>query len=151
MNMSNAQNMIVRHLLSVCFLILCVPIAAYAQAGRGGINGLITDPSGAAVPAVKVTALNHATGIAQSTVTTAAGLYSFVSLAPGSYQVTASTTGFESVARDHVAVSVDQVSEINIALRVGSANEVITVTGSTDLVDTNNSTVGQLLSADVID
>jgi len=149
--MSNAQNMIVRHLLSVCFLILCVPIAAYAQAGRGGINGLITDPSGAAVPAVKVTALNHATGIAQSTVTTAAGLYSFVSLAPGSYQVTASTTGFESVARDHVAVSVDQVSEINIALRVGSANEVITVTGSTDLVDTNNSTVGQLLSADVID
>src|SRR5580658_4022491 len=151
MNMSNAQNTIMRHLLSVCFLIFCVPVAAFAQGGRGGINGLITDPSGAAVPAAKVTALNHATGVAQSTVTTAAGLYSFVSLAPGNYQITASANGFERVARDQVAVSVDQVSEINIALRVGSANEVVTVTGSTDLVDTNNSTVGQLISADVID
>ncbi len=148
--MSNAQKTIVQHLLSVCFLILCVSVVASAQ-GRGGVNGLITDPSGAAVSAAKVTALNHSTGLAQSTVTTAAGLYSFVSLAPGSYEITASAKGFESVARDLVAVSVDQVSEINIALRVGSANEVITVTGSTDLVDTNNSTVGQLLSADVID
>ena len=69
------------------FLFIGVPFltsgtVAWAQAGRGGISGLVSDPSGAVVPGAKVTALNKATGIAQSTVTTAAGLYSFVSLNP---------------------------------------------------------------------
>jgi hypothetical protein len=132
------------------FLLLAATLAS-AQAGRGGINGLVTDPSGAAVTKAKVTALNHATGISESTVSTAAGLYSFVSLNPGNYAVTASAPNFETVARDNVTVSVDQVSTVNIALRVGSVNEVVTVTETSDLVDTDNSTVGQLIPAEVID
>ena len=136
-----------------CFLMLvfCTAITAFAQAGRGGINGLVTDPSGAVVPAAKVTALNHATGVAQSTVTTAAGLYSFVSLNPGDYQVTASLSGFESVAQDKVTVTVDQVITVNIALRVGSVTDTVTVSEAVDLVETGNSTVGQLISAETID
>ena len=55
--------------------------------------------------------------------------------------------GFESVAQDNVSVTVDQVTTVNIALRVGSVNEVVTVTESTSLVETSNSTVGQLISA----
>ena len=62
--------------------------AAFAQAGRGSISGLITDPTGAIVPGAKVVAQSHATGLKLSTVSTGAGLYSFVSLAPGSYEVT---------------------------------------------------------------
>lgn len=124
---------------------------ATAQAGRGGISGLVSDPSGAAIPAAKVTLLDEATAIEQSTVTTAAGLYSFVSLAPGTYQVTASAQGFESVAHNKVPVNVDQVSTVNIALRVGKVNEVVTVSGTSDLVDMSNSTVGQLLDAATID
>jgi len=50
-------------------------IAAFSQAGRGGLNGLISDPAGAIVLGARVTALNRATGVAQSTVTTTAGLY----------------------------------------------------------------------------
>jgi hypothetical protein len=124
---------------------------ANAQAGRGGINGLVADPTGAIIPGAKVTALNHATGVEESTISTAAGLYSFVSLSPGAYEVTASMKGFESVAQDKVTVSVDQVTTVNITLRVGSVSEVVTVTGSVDLAETNNSTVGQLISAEVID
>jgi hypothetical protein len=137
--------------LLVCVLALGTANIARTQAGRGGINGLVTDPSGAIVPGAKVTALNHATGIGQSTVTTAAGLYSFVSLTPGTYQVTATMKGFETVAQDKVTVNVDQVTTVNIALRLGSVSEVITVSGAVDLAETNNSTVGQLISAEVID
>jgi len=137
--------------LFVCILFLSAGAAAFAQAGRGGISGLITDPSGAIIPGAKVTALNHATGIKLSTVSTAAGLYSFVSLTPGAYEVTASLTGFESVAQDNVKVSVDQVSTVNIALRVGSVSEVVTVTESTSLVESSNSTVGQLISSETIE
>ena len=152
--MMTFKNVRTRRVSSFSFawiLILSATVAALGQGGRGGINGLVTDPSGAVIPAAKVTALNHATGVEQSTVTTAAGLYSFVSLAPGTYEITATSKGFVGVAQDKVQVSVDQVSEVNLALRVGSATEVVTVTGSTDLMETSNSTVGQLISADVID
>lgn len=125
--------------------------ALLAQAGGGGIHGLITDPTGAIVPGAKVTALNKATGTSQSTLSTGAGLYSFVSVAPGSYKVTASLNGFESVARDKVLVSVDQVSTVDIALRVGSVTDTVTVSEAVDLVESGNSTVGQLISAETID
>ncbi len=139
------------NLLVVWILAFCAATAAMAQAGRGSINGLVTDSSGALVRGAKVTATNHATELSVSTVTTAAGLYSFVSLNPGSYIVAASQAGFESVAQDNVTVSVDQVTAVNIALRVGSVNEVVTVSQSSSLVDANNSTVGQLISSEVID
>src|ERR1700677_1963859 len=94
------------------WLLLSAGTALWAQAGRGSISGLVSDPSGAVVSGAKVTALNLATKTSQSTVTTGAGLYSFVSLNPGSYKVTASGKGFESVAEDNVPVTVDQVSTI---------------------------------------
>jgi len=137
--------------ISIGIFIFLLSAQGWTQAGRGGINGLITDPSGAVVPGATVTALNHATGIAQSTVTTPSGLYSFVSLNPGDYEVTATHKGFESVARDKVTVSIDQVSAVNIALRVGNVTDTVTVSESVDLVDTSNSTVGQLISAETID
>jgi hypothetical protein len=137
----------------LCFsvLLLFAGTVTWAQAGRGSISGTITDPTGALVPGAKVSALNHATGITQSTVSTAAGLYFFVSLNPGSYEITASRTGFESVAQDNVIVSVDQVSVVNIALQVGAVADTVTVSQTVDIVDTSNSTVGQLIGAETID
>ena len=148
---TKATTSFLRIFLCLWMLLLAAGTAAWAQAGRGGINGTITDPTGALVPGAKVTALNHATGIAQSTVATGAGLYSFVSLNPGSYEVTASRTGFESVAQDNVTVNVDQVSVVNIALRVGTVTDTVTVSQTVDIVDTSNSTVGQLIGAETID
>ncbi len=151
MNSRNAIVKTARNLLSVCIVLLCVGSVALAQAGRGSINGLVTDPSGAIVNGAKVTALNHATGVELHSVTSAAGLYSFVSLTPGLYLVTASQKGFESVAQDNVLVTVDQVSTVNIALQVGSVTETVTVSSTSELVDTSNSTVGQLIDSAVID
>ncbi|MGA7245446.1 MAG: carboxypeptidase regulatory-like domain-containing protein [Terracidiphilus sp.] len=137
------------------FFLVCVLIgfasAAFAQAGRGSISGLVTDPSGAIIPDAKVSAQSQATGLKLSTVSTASGLYSFVSLAPGTYQITASAKGFESLVEKNIAVSVDQVSTVNLALKIGSVSEVVTVNGATALIEASNSTVGQLLTADTID
>ncbi|MGA3011198.1 MAG: TonB-dependent receptor [Terracidiphilus sp.] len=137
--------------LFACILFLCAATAALAQAGRGSIGGLVTDPTGAIVPGANITATNHATGVALHTVTTTAGLYGFVALNPGAYKVTASMKGFESVAQDNVNVTVDQVSTVNITLRVGNVSTVVTVTESANLMETSNSTVGQLISAETID
>jgi hypothetical protein len=150
MNSRNAIVKTARNFLSVCILFLCAGSVAFAQAGRGSISGLVSDPSGAVVNGAKVTALNHATGVELHTVTSDAGLYNFVSLNPGLYVVTASQKGFEGVAQDNVLVTVDQVTTANIALRVGSVTETVTVTETSALVDTSNSTVGQLIDSTAI-
>lgn len=141
----------VRNFLSICVLLFCAGSTAFAQGGRGSISGLVSDPSGAVVSGAQVTALDHATGVAQHTVTSAAGLYTFVSLTPGLYVVTATQSGFESVAQDNVSVTVDQMTTVNIALRVGRFSETVTVTERPPLVDTSNSTVGQLIDSSTMD
>jgi hypothetical protein len=147
----NAMIKTARSLLSICVLLLCASSLALAQAGRGSISGVVTDPSGATVKGAQVTALNQATGVTQHTIASEAGLYSFVSMPPGTYVVTASQKGFETVAQEKVQVTVDQSTTVNIALRVGSVTEVITVSTAPPLVDTSNSTVGQLIDAAAID
>jgi hypothetical protein len=139
-----------RTLFLLATLVALTAIAS-AQAGRGSISGLVSDTSGAIVPAAKVTAMNQATGVKVATLSSAAGLYSFVSLSPGSYDVVVTAQGFETTVHKNIPVTVDQVSTINVALRVGSVSEVVSVNAESSLVETSNSTVGQLISSDVID
>ena len=136
---------------ALVFLLVCSSTLGSAQAGRGGLNGLVTDPSGAAVPGAKVTLLNTATGLTEQSTSTSGGNYTFVSLNPGTYQVTANAQGFETVVQKNVNVSVDQVTVANIKLRVGAVTEVVTITETADLIEASNSTVGQLISAEAID
>ena len=135
-----------------CALIfILLASSAFGQAGRGSISGLVTDPTAAVVPGAQVILLNSANGVTLHTVTSAGGVYTFVSLNPGVYKVTASLSGFESVAHENVNVTVDYVSTVNVALRVGSVTDTVTVSQGVDLVETSNSTVGQLISAETID
>lgn len=150
MTSKNAGKLAIRFLF-IFTLVLCAAIPAFAQAGRGGISGVVSDTSGAIVPGASVSAKSNTTSATISTVTTAAGLYSFISLAPGSYDITARSKGFATVVQRNVNVTVDQVSTANFTLHVGSVNEVVTVTSNAELVDTSNSTVGQLIGAAAID
>ncbi|HEY6331465.1 MAG TPA: TonB-dependent receptor, partial [Blastocatellia bacterium] len=140
----------IRNLVAVCILFLGA-VSALAQAGRGSINGLVTDPGGALVQGAQVTLRDPATGVTQHTVTTSAGLYNFISLNPGVYQVTASQTGFKSVVQDKITVNVDQTTEVNITLQIGAQSETVTVTEGIALVEPTNSTVGTLIPSEQID
>ncbi|HSZ61873.1 MAG TPA: carboxypeptidase-like regulatory domain-containing protein [Terriglobales bacterium] len=140
-----------RNFLTVCILFLCASSIALAQAGRGSVSGLVSDASGAIVKGASVTAVSQATGVKVHTVTSDAGLYSFVALNPGTYVITGSQKGFESVVQNNVTVSVDQVTTVNITLPVGSMTETVEVTSAPELVDTSNSTVGQLIDSATID
>jgi hypothetical protein len=140
-----------RSFLGTSFLILLTAIGAFAQAGRGGVSGTVTDQAGAVVSGAQVTLLNPATGVAQHTTSNSAGLYTFISLNPGTYQVTAGQKGFVTVTQEKVTVNVDQVTEVNIALKVGAETEKVTVTEGVALVEASNSTVGSLIPAEQID
>src|SRR5579864_8632207 len=149
----NSRASIIRS-VGVCFcacFVLFAGAGAFAQAGRGSISGTVTDSGGAVVSGAQVTLLNSATGVTQHTVTSAGGLYDFISLNPGVYQVTASQTGFAPAAVDKITVNVDQTTEANITLKVGAATESVTVTSGVDLVEPTSSTVGTLVTSDTID
>ncbi len=151
MNSGNAMVKTVRNVLSVCVLFLCAGSIAFAQAGRGSVSGVVTDQAGAVVAGAKVVLLNPATGVTQHTVTSSAGLYTFISLNPGVYQVTASQKGFKNIFQDKVTVTVDQVTQVNVTLEVGAISETVTVTQEVALVEPSNSTVGQVIESATID
>src|SRR5580704_16207020 len=126
-------------------------LAAFGQAGRGSISGLVTDPGGAVVTGAEVILRSPETGGTQRTVTSSAGLYTFISLNPGVYQVNASHEGFSKVQQDKVTVSVDQRTELNLVLKVGAITETLTVQAGAELVEASNSTVGSLIGSETID
>src|SRR6187402_3161285 len=105
----------------ICILVAMVIFSpvGFAQAGRGSITGLVSDTSGAIVPEAKVLLQNRDTGGKQTTVTTSGGLYTFVSLPPGAYDVTVSQQGFDTIVQKNVRVSVDQATKVDVTLKIG--------------------------------
>ncbi len=150
MRIQGSSNSLLRRVLWPLFLIVALGVTAFAQAGRGGVSGVVTDASGAVVPGATVTLTNSETGVTLSTVTTGAGLYSFVSLTPAIYQITVKHSNFETAVQNNVTVSVDQVTAVDIMLHPGMVNQVITVTETPSLIETTNSTIGQLITAPTI-
>jgi Carboxypeptidase regulatory-like domain/TonB dependent receptor len=145
------RRMKIGRLLPHLLLCLLSVSPAFPQAGQGGITGLVTDSSGAVIQAAKVQARNVSTGAAFQTVTTQAGLYSFVALPPSHYDVTVTAGGFETTTHQSILVTVDQTTVVNVILRAGKTSEVVTVTEAGALVEATNSTVGQLISTEVMD
>jgi hypothetical protein len=63
-------------------------------------------------------------------------LYSLISLSHETYELPATEKGFDTIVRQNVIVTVDQVTTVNLALKVGSVNQVVTVTETTELMGT---------------
>ncbi len=135
----------------VFVLLLCAAAAAFAQAGRGSISGLVTDAGGALVPGASVVLRNQATGTEQHSASSSAGLYTFISLSPGGYSVSVSRNGFQSSVHNDITVTVDQATQVNFVMTVGAVSETVTVTGGTELIESSNSTVGQLVDSKTMD
>jgi hypothetical protein len=138
-------------LCSVLLVLLLTGVAMLGQvAGRGSVTGTITDQSGAVISGAEVSLLNQATGVTSHTTSNRAGFFSFISLSPGMYQITAQRSGFTTVNRNDVVASVDAVTQVNITLHVGAKTENIVVRESSDLAETTNATVGSLISANTM-
>src|SRR5882724_10039637 len=108
------------YLAVVCFLMFQTAPLCFGQtsAVNGQIEGTITDPSGAAVAAAKVTVNNESTGYRQSATTTSAGLYRFNVLPLGTYDVTVESAGFAPVKRTGIVLTAGAVGTVDIALQV---------------------------------
>jgi hypothetical protein len=127
------------------FLMACIP--SFAQTITGSITGTVTDPSGAVVAGAKVTATNVLTGVATPTSTNGSGIYSLDFLQIGQYKVSVDAPNFSSQATSVFSLEVDQEARVNIVLKVGSTTSSIVVTDTAPILNTENATTGDTITA----
>jgi hypothetical protein len=126
---------------SICFLCCLTLLAFPGFAQRAAeLAGAITDTSGAAVPAVTVTAANTQTGVTLSTTTNDSGLYRFDELVVGSYRIEASKPGFKTQSTS-VVLEGARTTTINIQMEVGAVSTTVEVAAVAPMLDTESQTV----------
>src|SRR5262245_21423915 len=109
--------------------------AALAQQ-TGTIAGVVRDATGAVLPGVTVEAASPALiEKVRTAVTDGQGQYKLIELNPGTYTVTFTLTGFNTLRRDGVALSADFTAAVNAELKLGAVSETIVVTAESPLVD----------------
>ncbi len=127
-------------------LILFVASPLYASGPTGTITGTVTDPSGAVVPKARVLVRNEGTNATRDAETNEDGDYTVALLPPGRYHVSVESAGFRRSVFHGVSLDVDQTVRLDFALRVGATSEEVIVTDTPPIVQTDTSTLGQVVN-----
>ena len=127
----------------VCFPAITVP--SFAQSPNGNINGLVSDPSSAAVADAEIVAVNDVTGVQYTTKTNAEGIYVLPNLPPGPYRVQVSKIGFKTLIKPDIVLNVQDSLSINFTLLVGAFHEIVTVEGGASMINTTDASVSTVV------
>mgnify|MGYP000875212022 CR=1 FL=1 len=111
------------------------------QAATATLEGVVTDPQGAVIPNAKLTVKNTATGQTRDLQTDESGVYRFIALQPGTYELTVSASNFTTAKRGSIALSVGQKLNLDVTLAVGASTETVTVTAEAPVVETTRTNV----------
>jgi hypothetical protein len=132
--------------LTLLFAFLSGAAPAWSQVDSGAILGLVTDSSGAVVPGATVSVRNEETGLTEQQISRGDGAYNFTALKVGNYTVSARLTGFETVERTHLSLSVQQQLKLDLSLKVGGDQNTVTVTTGQLVLQTQEASVGQTIT-----
>jgi hypothetical protein len=146
--------MIYKRLLFVLLAVASLTISGQPllaqSSGTGALTGTLTDPSGAVVPNVTVTLTNNDTGQVRTLVTGADGTYRFSLIPPGMYKVRFTAIGFKVAEAPSVTVNVSETPVLNQTLEVGQQAESVVVQAEAVVLQTADSTLGNVVSGNSI-
>ena len=123
---------------------LCIPVA-YAQVGRSGLSGTVTDPAGRVLPQAHITAVQNSTQLKRETVSNATGIYNIPELPVGVYSITFEHAGFKNVMFVDVEEVIGRTRTLDATLPVAGVEQRLEVPASSALVDRNTSAVTGLI------
>jgi hypothetical protein len=134
--------------LAILFLLVFLLFAAGADAQlyTGSVTGVVTDPSGAAVPAAKVTLVDQDKGFTFAATTDSTGRYLLRPIPPGTYRISVEAANFQSQQQDGIKLDVTQNVSIDFSLKVGAATERVEVTANTVQLQTEDAVTGQVVN-----
>jgi len=135
-----------RRLQLASLLILLVASPLFASGPTGTITGTITDPSGAVIAKARVMVRDEGTNAIRDAETNEDGDYTVALLPPGRYSVSVENAGFRRSVIHGVSLEVDQTVRLDFSLRVGSVTEEVNVTDTPPIVQTDTSTLGQVVN-----
>jgi len=138
----------VKKLVCTCVLFLITStVFVLAQTTNGGIQGAVTDPSGATIGGAQITGRNLDTGLTISTVTSNAGLYSLANLPPGRYTVTVEAPNLKKYSREGVTVQTDATVALDVQMQLGAVSDSVTVAADASQLETATSDIGATLQS----
>jgi Carboxypeptidase regulatory-like domain/TonB dependent receptor-like, beta-barrel len=134
-----------RRIAVLCFAVLAVQML-FAQVDTGTITGTVLDTQGAGVPSASLTFVETSTSATSKTQTDASGNYASPPLKPGTYKVTAQASGFKVQTHEAVSVRVQDRLRLDFNMAVGSVTENVLVTAETPSIQTDTSSLGEVIT-----
>jgi hypothetical protein len=120
---------------------------ACAQVLYGSLTGNVIDPSDAAIPGVRVTAVNGNTGLARDTVTDNRGVYIFNNLQLGTYRISATATNFQTMKVSEVVVNANEVRRLNLRMEIATTTQSLEVAAASAVLQTDRADVRAQISS----
>jgi len=139
-----------KRILLCCLPWLFTVMTAFAQVDTGTVAGSVRDSSGAGLASASVTFVDVATNATTKAQADASGNYASPPLRPGNYKVTAEAPGFKSQTRSTITVQVQDRLRVDFELTVGSVSENVLVTAETPIIQTDTSSLGEVITTDQI-
>jgi hypothetical protein len=142
-----------RVLARLCRVIPCLvltffySIATFAGVG-GRISGTVKDASGSVVPKATVSITNFDTGVRQSLTTDEKGVFAFLDVQVGRYDLEVISSGFKPYRREGIVVDADSALLVDAILEVGGKNETVTVDATAANVETSSTQLGEVITGE---
>ena len=141
-----------RRFVTAASFVFSLLFASASASAQGSISGIVRDSSGAVLPGVTVEVTSPALiEKARSATSDGTGQYAIVDLRPGTYTVTFTLQGFNTVRREGIELTGSFAATVSADLRVGALEESITDTGETPVVDVRTSRTQQTMDRAIID
>jgi hypothetical protein len=139
--------------IALHLLVAATPALAQAPGDlTAGITGQVTDESGAVLPGVTVTASSPSLQVGQvSDVTNERGEYRLMRLPIGTYEVAYSLTGFQTVRREDVRLTLGFQARIDVSMRIGALEETLTITARPTVVDVTSTRSETILTREALE
>ena len=137
----------------IAAVVLCLLVLAgvvEAQQATALLTGTIKDSSGAVIPGAKVTLKNSNTNIARTANSNKDGEFLFTLIPIGTYEVEVEQAGFSKYVRKGITLEINQNARLDVVLQVGTAAQIVEVTGGVTQVDTISDTIGHSVIGETI-
>src|SRR5271167_1337097 len=115
-----------RRSFSIFIILFVISLPTFGQSTTS-LRGTVTDASGAIIPGVVVSLNSTGTGSKRQVVTGENGVYQFLQIPPGTYQVSVEKPGFATLTRDSVQLQVNTPATLDLRMEVGSTSDVVNV------------------------
>ena len=134
-------------------LLLCLfrGASALGQVDQGAITGVVKDATGATIPDAVLTLTSTDNGLVLNGKADSSGNFTFSPLKIGNYKLTATHPGFSTVTQENITVDVQQRREVDMTLKTGDVTEVVDVTAAPPILQTQEASTGQVITAQTID